>query len=198
MIIRLCKIGDKHGFSSYHDLSNVFLQNDRYVTSTHVHTVIESSECEISKSLLNYWRDGLLSRLTRVHTYHSEKWTLWSYKNMTCNIFTMSICLQRWFRKTPERIWYHGNKYWNNMFGLLRWTRSRNAQLRYGWDPRNVLIYCVNDIRISGNLQFGEDLRMSLFQIISMRTSLLFQFWMSQLLSKLTQLNYWFLLEYLN
>ena len=127
-----------------------------------------------------------------------SKLNFWSYKNMTCNFFTMSICLQRWFRKTSERIWYHGNKYWNNMFRLLRWTRSRNAQSRFRWDPRNVLIYCVNDIRISEIQKFKANLPTSLLQFESLRTSTLFQLWMFQLLSKLTQLNYWFLLEYFN
>ena len=71
----LRKIRHKFEFSSYYDLSNEFLPNDRYVTST---------QCEISKSRLNYWRDGLLSW---ARLYHSENWFFWSYKKwrVTCS-----------------------------------------------------------------------------------------------------------------
>ena len=75
MIIPFAKIRHKIEFSSYYDLSNEFLPNDRYVTST---------QCEISKSRLNYWRDGLLSW---ARSYHSENWFFWSYKKwrVTCS-----------------------------------------------------------------------------------------------------------------
>ena len=87
------------------------------------------------------------------------------------------------------------------MFRSLRWTSSRNAQVRCGWYLRNELIYCVSDIRICWNLQFRENLRTSLLQFISLRTSIFFnceylscfQNWLNSIIdpSASSQLSVW-------
>ena len=182
-----CKRGDKYEFSLFHDFSDEFLPNHSYVSYTDVNSL----------NHMNTKYEKMIELLTRRPTtslherwYHSASELCAHLRIWRVTLSRSRSFLQRWYWNTSERIWYHGNKYWNNMFRSLRWTRSRNAQLRFGWDLRNVLIYSANDIRISENLQFREDLRTSLLQIISQRTSILFQLWMSQLLSTLTHLNY--------
>ena len=165
------KIEDKHECSLFHDFSDEFLPNHSYVTYTDVHSLNHMN----TKYLKHVWITNATADHLAPRTMISfRKWSFWSYKNLTNSIITIPIFLQRWFWNTSERIQYHGNKYRNNMFRPLRWTSSRNAQVRFGWDLRNVLMYCVDDIRICGNLQFRENLRSSLLQFISLRTSIFF------------------------
>ena len=103
-----------------------------------------------TKYLKHDWiANGRSTTSLHVRWYHWEN-DLFDNIRIRCTTLSRSWSFfKRWFWNTSDRIHYHGNTYWNIMFGPLRWSWSRKCSSEIWMRSAkcvNILCWWYSDI----------------------------------------------------